>query len=96
MVNTVKTFYTAGMLMDVLEQFGSIPDDIREKRKYAKWKAAYIHNCLKSGELPLPGPPKGVNDNEGGIVHNSMLSEDELSTYTKYTGPIPFTDEGKI
>lgn len=92
--NTVKTFYTAGMLMDVLDQFGALPDDIREKRKYAKWKAAYIHNCLKAGEIPLPGPPKNTNDS-GNIVHNSQLSEEELSTYTKYTGPIPLTPEGK-
>ncbi|KAG5876085.1 hypothetical protein JTB14_028857 [Gonioctena quinquepunctata] len=87
--NTIKTFYTSGMLMDVLDQFGPIPDDIREKRKYAKWKAAYIHNCLKAGERPLPGPPRAYNENnDRGIVHNSQLSEEELSTYTKYTGPI--------
>ncbi|KAJ8917515.1 hypothetical protein NQ315_005564 [Exocentrus adspersus] len=90
--NTVKTFYTTGILMDVLDQFGPLADDIREKRKYAKWKAAYIHNCLKAGEVPLPGPPKPAND-PGNIVHNSEISEDELSTYTKYTGPIPLTPE---
>lgn len=27
-----------------------------EHRKYARWKAAYIHNCLKSGETPQAGP----------------------------------------
>lgn len=27
-----------------------------QHRKYAKWKAAYIHNCLKNGETPQPGP----------------------------------------
>lgn len=25
-------------------------------QKYSKWKAAYIHNCLKNGETPQPGP----------------------------------------
>ena len=31
--------------------------DAREMhRKYAKWKAAYIHNCLKNGETPIAGP----------------------------------------
>ncbi|CAH1117406.1 unnamed protein product, partial [Phaedon cochleariae] len=89
--NTVKTFYTAGMLMDVLDQFGALPDDIREKRKYAKWKAAYIHNCLKAGEVPLSGPPKPYNVGSG-IVHNSQLSEEELASYTKYTGPINFEE----
>ncbi|NXW12761.1 VTA1 protein, partial [Circaetus pectoralis] len=27
-----------------------------QHRKYARWKAAYIHNCLKNGETPQPGP----------------------------------------
>lgn len=44
--------------MDVLQQFGQLSEDLFEKRKYAKWKAAYIHNCLKYGEQPIPGPPK--------------------------------------
>jgi len=29
---------------------------IEKNRKYAKWKAAYIHNCLKNGETPISGP----------------------------------------
>jgi len=29
---------------------------IENNRKYAKWKAAYIHNCLKNGETPISGP----------------------------------------
>jgi hypothetical protein len=29
---------------------------IEKNRKYAKWKAAYIHNCLKNGETPVSGP----------------------------------------
>ncbi|KAK2154682.1 hypothetical protein LSH36_260g01083 [Paralvinella palmiformis] len=54
--NVVKSFYTAGMLFDVLTQFGEPSEDIEANRKYAKWKAAYIHNCLKNGETPHPGP----------------------------------------
>lgn len=54
--NVVKSFYTAGMLMDVLSNFGEVPEDVEKNRKYAKWKAAYIHNCLKNGETPLSGP----------------------------------------
>jgi len=59
--NVVKAFYTAGILMDVLQQFGDLSEEIFGKRKYAKWKAAYIHNCLKNGETPLPGPPVDRN-----------------------------------
>jgi len=36
---------------------------IEKNRKYAKWKAAYIHNCLKNGETPISGP---LDDEEFG------------------------------
>jgi vacuolar protein sorting-associated protein VTA1 len=52
----VKAFYTSGMLFDVLTTFGELSEELLQNRKYAKWKAAYIHNCLKNGETPVPGP----------------------------------------
>ncbi|KAL1491707.1 hypothetical protein ABEB36_012265 [Hypothenemus hampei] len=73
--NTVKTFYTAGILFDVLEQFG-LSEDLHEKQKYAKWKAAYIHNCLKYGEKPQPGPPNSDAE-ENKMIHISELPEEE-------------------
>ncbi|XP_063403933.1 vacuolar protein sorting-associated protein VTA1 homolog [Mytilus trossulus] len=63
--NVVKSFYTAGMLFDVLNCFGEISEDIQKNRKYAKWKAAYIHKCLKNGETPVPGPLGGEDGEEG-------------------------------
>ncbi|XP_076466083.1 LOW QUALITY PROTEIN: vacuolar protein sorting-associated protein VTA1 homolog [Babylonia areolata] len=63
--NVVKSFYTAGMLFDVLSTFGELSEDIEKNRKYAKWKAAYIHKCLKNGETPMPGP-LAEEDEEGG------------------------------
>ena len=44
------------MLMDVLTQFSELSEEVSHKRKYAKWKAAHIHACLKNGEKPHPGP----------------------------------------
>ncbi|KAK0400663.1 hypothetical protein QR680_015378 [Steinernema hermaphroditum] len=61
--NIVKAFYTAGHLMDVLTLFGELDEQLAQTRKYAKWKATYIHNCLKNGETPVSGPPnKGGED----------------------------------
>ncbi|XP_045765067.1 vacuolar protein sorting-associated protein VTA1 homolog [Maniola jurtina] len=54
--NVVKAFYTAGVIYDVLTTFGDLTDEAAQNRKYARWKAAYIHNCLKTGETPVPGP----------------------------------------
>lgn len=52
----VKAFYTTAILMDVLTQFSALSEDFEEKRKFARWRAAYIHDCLRQGEIPvLPG-----------------------------------------
>lgn len=50
------------MIYDVLETFGELTEEVVQNRKYAKWKAAYIHNCLKNGETPVPGPM--IDDSE--------------------------------
>lgn len=60
--NVVKAFYTAGMVYDVLQSFGELTEEVTQNRKYAKWKASYIHNCLKNGETPVPGPMKTEDD----------------------------------
>ena len=39
------------------------PENVHH-RDYAKWKAAYIHNCLKNGETPIPGPVDGAPQRE--------------------------------
>ena len=54
--NVVKSFYTAYILYDVLEVFGELSPECGQLRKYAKWKATYIHNCLKNGQTPVAGP----------------------------------------
>ncbi|XP_043551267.1 vacuolar protein sorting-associated protein VTA1 homolog [Chiloscyllium plagiosum] len=66
--NMIKSFYTSSLLYDVLTVFGELTEENVQHRKYAKWKAAYIHNCLKNGETPQSGPV-GMEDelfeNEG-------------------------------
>uniref|UniRef100_A0A914V161 Uncharacterized protein n=1 Tax=Plectus sambesii TaxID=2011161 RepID=A0A914V161_9BILA len=79
--NLVKTFYTAGHLMDVLTLFGELDEQLQSNRKYAKWKATYIHNCLKNGETPVPGPPGGfsADDQEGAVGGDPSLGFDQLN-----------------
>lgn len=79
---TIKAFYTAGLLMDVLEQFGPLEEGMQSKQKYAKWKAAYIHNCLKCGDVPIPGGPDEHLDN---VIHRADmdLADNEPSSSEK-------------
>lgn len=72
--NIVKAFYTAGMIYDVLTTFGDLTDEAAQNRKYAKWKAAYIHNCLKNGETPVPGPM----EEEGGENSTGEASDNPI------------------
>ncbi|XP_037040315.1 vacuolar protein sorting-associated protein VTA1 homolog [Bradysia coprophila] len=88
--NVVKAFYTAGMIYDVLLTFGEPSDEAQKNSKYAKWKAAYIHNCLKNGETPVPGPMDEGNEEED--------EDDELANLAKPPQPQvpqPSTSQGE-
>ncbi|GAV03468.1 hypothetical protein RvY_13887 [Ramazzottius varieornatus] len=75
--NVVRAFYTSGLLFDVLSVWGEPTEDILRQQKYAKWKAAYLHNCLKNGETPVPGPAGGEEaSHEAGHV-TTVTNEEE-------------------
>ena len=76
--NVVKSFYSAGILFDVLTicTQSELSPENAHMRKYSKWKAAYIHNCLKNGETPMPGPIEGEEGPSASAPsENSGLSE---------------------
>jgi len=54
--NLVKSFYSAGLLFDVLNYFDELSEDLVAKKKYAKCKAMYLNKCFQSGETPIAGP----------------------------------------
>lgn len=60
------------MLLDVLTVFGELNEELSQSRKYAKWKAAYIHNCLKNGETPVSGPMYAGTEEENEL--NELLN----------------------
>lgn len=62
--NVIMSFYTAGLLYDILTVFGELTEEVTQNRKYAKWKAAYINKCLKNGETPVPGPAGQEDDDD--------------------------------
>ncbi|XP_037606397.1 vacuolar protein sorting-associated protein VTA1 homolog [Sebastes umbrosus] len=62
--NMIKSFYSASLLLDVLSVFGELSEENIQHRKYARWKATYIHNCLKNGETPQAGPTGMDEDRE--------------------------------
>lgn len=51
-------------IYDIIQTFGELSEEAAQSRKYAKWKAAYIHNCLKNGETPHAGPMPTEGEDE--------------------------------
>lgn len=54
---TARTFYAAMCFFEVCSVFGPLPDDLIERLRYAKWKAADITKALREGRRPVPGAP---------------------------------------
>ncbi|XP_034018211.1 vacuolar protein sorting-associated protein VTA1 homolog isoform X2 [Thalassophryne amazonica] len=84
--NMIKSFFKASLLLDVLSVFGELSEENIQHRKYARWKAAYIHNCLKNGETPQAGPLAMDEDPEyqaegfthqGGSFRASQFSQEQ-------------------
>lgn len=93
--NTVKSFYTAGSLYDIITVFGELSDEAATNRKYAKYKAAYIHSCLKNGETPHPGPLPSEEDelvDLGGDNQPGVSSGTDFGWNTNPVQPQPSND----
>uniref|UniRef100_A0A8R1TXG2 Golgin-84 n=1 Tax=Onchocerca volvulus TaxID=6282 RepID=A0A8R1TXG2_ONCVO len=79
----VRAFYTAGHLIDVLTLFGELDENLIAIRKYAKWKATYIHSCMKNGEIPKPG--SGFNQDDNLKDFNMRIPQTEMRKESQST-----------
>jgi len=68
--------------MDVLSVFGDVSEEITNTQKYAKWKATYIHNCMKNGETPIPGPT------ESGQIGFNLPNQEDIQQPTDNFVPV--------
>ncbi|XP_002730689.2 vacuolar protein sorting-associated protein VTA1 homolog [Saccoglossus kowalevskii] len=87
--NVVKTYYKASLLFDVLQTFGELSEDIMKQRKYGRWKAAYIHECLKKGETPHAGPLDDDEYSEMGAAGGLPVPPSNLPTQPPSNQIIP-------
>jgi vacuolar protein sorting-associated protein VTA1 len=81
-----KLFYAASILMQSTKQFGELSEDIVEKLKYAKWKAAEITKAIKTGETIQPGGFGEVKSEEVAPIsqENSDVSHSEESWASRF------------
>lgn len=83
--DTAKTFYAAASFLGMLQQFYQDDDEseefleIKEKMKYAKWKATDIQKAIKEGREPTPGGyGENLVDEETPVVE--MEEKKEMET----------------
>lgn len=87
--NVIRSFFTAATLYDVLTVFGELSEEATQNRRYAKWKATYINNCLKNNIKPVPGPME--DDNENADLDKNVgedrenLEESECISFTLFS-----------
>lgn len=72
---TVTMFYMATILFDAMAVFGPLTEENLKRAKYAKFKAAYIQKCLKSGQVPKPGPIENVDLEPTDVQQSEQQSE---------------------
>ncbi|KAG9508483.1 Vacuolar protein sorting-associated protein VTA1-like protein [Fragariocoptes setiger] len=91
--NTVKMFFMAACLFEVMAVFGPLTDEISRRAKYSKFKAAYIQKCLKNGETPHPGPVGDELMEIGDL--GSDNSQNPSSTVNPENPPAPQTPQSR-
>uniref|UniRef100_A0ABD2XNB6 Uncharacterized protein n=1 Tax=Trichogramma kaykai TaxID=54128 RepID=A0ABD2XNB6_9HYME len=79
-MSLVLSYYTAGLLYDVLTTFGELTEENTTNRKFAQWRATYINNCLKNGETPEP-PPVNDDDNTNESIIDSNNDNEDNQAY---------------
>lgn len=87
----MKTFLASSQLFEVLNVFGEPSVEIKERQKYAKYRAAVIMKAVKAGEKPplpegvdepqLPTfPPSNVNNEPDDTGFNTHIDPGSANT----------------
>ncbi|KAJ1644441.1 hypothetical protein LPJ64_003882 [Coemansia asiatica] len=62
---TARNFVVSTQFMQILGAFGDLSEDIKEKIRYAKWRAAEILRAIREGREPAAAPPNQLEETEG-------------------------------
>lgn len=89
---TIRMFFMAAVLFESMVVFGPLTEEIGKRVKYAKFKAAYIQKCLKTGQTPKPGPIEDENLGDPSYSQTEELPNVPSSTINPPTGPSGTSD----
>ena len=90
--STVKMFFMAAIIFEAMAVFGPITDEVTQRAKYAKFKAAYIQKCLKSGVTPKPGPIDNTDLEGAGANGSDPAAQGPDNNDMKFPSPHTETD----
>jgi len=84
----VKMYFTSSILFDCLPVFNNYDNKHADKSTFAKWRATYIADCLKKGEIP--DPPNADEDDDDFEAEFEKEFGESLNNYqtpTNMPGP---------
>lgn len=90
---TARTFYAAMCFLEVCSVFGPLPDDLAERLRYAKWKAADITKALREGRRPTPGAPGEAEAREKEEEAEEQARGDAVTSDAHVVPPAPPVQE---
>ncbi|GAB5372543.1 hypothetical protein AAMO2058_001674600 [Amorphochlora amoebiformis] len=88
---TAIMFRTSILVMEASEALAELPEDMKEKLRYARWKVVDILKAIKEGRKPTPGPAGGCDTDEEMDKNGEM--EQETPTPAPQPEPEPIVQE---
>eukprot|EP01024_Parvocaulis_polyphysoides_P054283 TRINITY_DN5476_c0_g2_i1.p1 TRINITY_DN5476_c0_g2~~TRINITY_DN5476_c0_g2_i1.p1 ORF type:complete len:195 (-),score=35.95 TRINITY_DN5476_c0_g2_i1:16-600(-) len=76
---TSKTYYAAGIFIDICRQFfeeGQFPEDLEQKQKFALWRATEIRKAIREGREPTP-----INNNQNTDDQQNSVRDDQQESH---------------
>ncbi|KAJ2721860.1 hypothetical protein GGI07_003697 [Coemansia sp. Benny D115] len=94
---TARNFIVSSQFLQVVEAFGPAPEDVKEKIKYAKWRAAEILKAIREGRAPEL-PPGALNGEESVNPLNAVPSPQPstMSNISSMASPSPLQQQPPI
>lgn len=93
---TIRMFFMAAVLFEAMVVFGPLTEEITKRVKYAKFKAAYIQKCLKTGQTPKPGPIEGADLEDPSYSQNTAPPSEPSSGSSSTKVPKPPTEPADV
>ncbi|KAL9657586.1 hypothetical protein ABK040_001013 [Willaertia magna] len=70
-----KLYYAASILIEVTKQFGDLSEEMLEKQKYAKWRAAEIQKSIRTGQPVTP-----IASNDDSVMNENEEEDQQMNT----------------